>query len=142
MAKPAMKFIATTKDKVDDIVISAGQLIFVQDDRSIYLDVSDSKRTTYQNIITVVDEETRQGIVSPIDGFYYVRQDNTLWNYSNFTWIQITGQGSEVVKFEDEGLPERGIRNALYVKDISIYRWSDTINDYETVTSKVEWENM
>ena len=121
MAKPSMRFIATTKAKLDGIAKVAGQMIFVIDDRAIYLDLSDSQRTTYQCIITVFDDETRQGITSPIEGFYYVRQENTLWSYFNATWAQLTGQDSNVI-FADNDLPDEGTRNALYVQDTNLYR--------------------
>ena len=76
--KPTMKFIATTKAKLNTIEKEAGQMIFVIDDRAIYLDMSETERTTYQSIITIINEETMKNIVSPIEGFYYVRQENTL----------------------------------------------------------------
>lgn len=78
MAKLSMNFVATTKEKLYTIPKKAGQIIFVIDDRAIYLDISASERTTYQAIISVINEETRQAITSPIEGFYYVRQTNSL----------------------------------------------------------------
>ena len=85
MSKPIMRFIATTKAKLNTIPKRAGQLIFVVDDRAIYLDIDFKNRTTYQAIISVINEETRQNIVSPIEGFYYVREDETFWSYFNGT---------------------------------------------------------
>ena len=76
MAKPSMHFIATTTDKLGSIEVKAGQLIFCSDTRIIYLDTN--VRTSYQAIINVVDEETRQAIESPLEGYYYVRKQNTL----------------------------------------------------------------
>ena len=73
-----MNFIATTKEKLYTIPKKAGQIIFVIDDRAIYLDISAEERTTYQSIISVINEETRQSISTPIEGFYYVRQSNAL----------------------------------------------------------------
>jgi hypothetical protein len=75
--KIIMKFIATTSDKLEKIGLKPGQLIFTTDDRVIYLD-TDVKRTTYAAIMTIVDENTRQSLSSPIDGFYYVRKENAL----------------------------------------------------------------
>ena len=71
-----MKFIATTSDKLNKILLKSGQLIFTTDDRTIYLDTD--KRTTYAAIMTIVDDETRRNLPSPIDGFYYVRTENAL----------------------------------------------------------------
>ena len=53
-----MKFIATTSDKLDQIPVKQGQLIFSRDDRVVYLD--SDKRTSFQQIITLVDEEQRK----------------------------------------------------------------------------------
>lgn len=139
MAKPNMKFIATSKSKLDTIPKKAGQLIFVIDDRAIYLDIDKQQRTTYQSIISVINEETRQEIVSPIEGFYYVRQENTLWSYFNATWAQIMGQNSSLI-FADNGLPEEGIKNSLYVEGTTLYRWNDLENRYEIINSKIDWE--
>ena len=119
MSKPVMRFIATTKEKLKTISIKPGQLIFVVDDRAIYLDIDFNNRTTYQAIISVINEEARQHIVSPIEGFYYVRQDETLWSYFNGTWAQVLGKNSSLV-FSDDGLPATGERNALYVEDTTL----------------------
>ena len=62
-----MKFIATTSDKISGIAVQSGQLIFSRDDRVIYLDTD--VRTSFQQIITVVNEETRQNLVNPVFGF-------------------------------------------------------------------------
>lgn len=75
--KVIMKFIATTSKKLDDIKIKDGQLIFTTDNRIIYLDTN-KKRTPYAAIMTIVDEETRENLPSPIEGFYYVRSDSSL----------------------------------------------------------------
>ena len=141
MSKPVMRFIATTKEKLKTISIKPGQLIFVVDDRAIYLDIDFNNRTTYQAIISVINEEARQHIVSPIEGFYYVRQDETLWSYFNGTWAQVLGKNSSLV-FSDDGLPTTGERNALYVEDTTLYRWNDQTNRYDIITAQVDWENL
>ena len=125
-AKPNMKFISTTSDKLNSIEIVAGQLIFCSDTRVIYLDTD--KRTTYQAIINVVDEETRQAIETPVQGFYYVQDDNSLWRYFG-AWIQMTGQSSSLVFITE--LPEQGKNNIIYVLDDKMYRWdSENLNYY------------
>lgn len=137
MAKPIMHFISTTSDKLESIEVKAGQLIFISDKRIMYLDTD--KRTSYQAIISVVDEDTRQNLRLPVEGFYYVLSDNTLWSYFNDTWAQITGkaESSNVVIADDE-LPSQGDKNILYVNDTTLYRWDDTTNSYNPITSKVE----
>lgn len=116
-AKPSMKFIATTSDKLGTINIEAGQVIFCSDTRVIYLDTD--KRTSYQAIINVVDEETRQAIVTPLQGYYYVMSDNTLWSYFD-TWVQMTGHSSSLI-FVDS-LPVEGEEDVIYVVVDKMYR--------------------
>jgi len=137
--KIIMKFIATTSDKLEKIGLKPGQLIFTTDDRVIYLD-TDVKRTTYAAIMTIVDENTRQSLSSPIDGFYYVRKENALWNYYNGLWTQMTGQKSNLV-FSDSGLPVAGENETLYVEDTAIYRWNELTHSYDCVGG-ASWENL
>jgi hypothetical protein len=80
--KPTMHFIATTSDKLGTVEVKAGQLIFVQDERAMYLDTTDT-RTSYQAIIKVPSEEARGRLQSPVEGYYYVISTNTLWSYFN-----------------------------------------------------------
>ena len=127
-AKPNMKFISTTSDKLNSIEIVAGQLIFCSDTRVIYLDTD--KRTTYQAIINVVDEETRQAIETPVQGFYYVQDDNSLWSYFG-AWIQMTGQSSSLVFITE--LPEQGKNNIIYVLDDKMYRWDSENLNYNLI---------
>lgn len=133
-----MKFIATTSDKLDKILLKSGQLIFTTDDRTIYLDTD--KRTTYAAIMTIVDDETRRNLPSPIEGFYYVRRENALWNYTNGMWIQMTGQESNL-QFKDGGLPSQGEQNILYVNDTVLYRWNSITNKYDMVGG-VDWKDV
>ena len=115
--KPSMHFIATTSDKLPSIDVKAGQLIFCSDTRIIYLDTD--KRTTYQAIINVFDEATREAIETPLEGYYYVRKENTLWSYFG-QWIQMTGQSSNLVFVEE--LPQQGEEDTIYVINEKMYR--------------------
>ena len=137
--KIIMKFIATTSEKLDKIGFKSGQLIFTTDDRAIYLDV-DGKRVSYADIMTIVDEETRQSLTAPIEGFYYVRKENALWNYYHGLWTQMTGQKSNLV-FSDSGLPIQGETEVLYVEDTALYRWNNLTNSYEHVGGAA-WEDV
>ena len=139
--KPVMKFIATTREKLNTIPIKSGNLIFVIDDRAIYLDISDLERTTYQSIITVINEETRRNITSPIDGFYYVRESNTLYSYFDGTWQQLIGSDSNVIFVSS--LPAEGQSDVLYILGDKIYSWNNTTNNYYIIGGggSVDWEN-
>ena len=134
--KPSMKFIATTSDKLGTIEVKAGQVIFCSDTRVIYLDTD--KRTTYQAIINVVDEQTRQAIETPIQGYYYVRKENTLWSYFD-TWVQMTGYSSSLLFVET--LPQIGEEDVIYVVGNKMYRYDATTSAYTTVGgTDMDWE--
>jgi len=126
-----MKFIATTSDKMKDISIVSGQLIFSRDDRVIYLDAG-SERTSFQQIISVVNEEVRQNLISPVTGFYFVEEEKTLWNYDkNKVWTQLTGVPNESIVFlSRENFPETGVEKVLYVDKQTIYQWDSSTKDY------------
>lgn len=136
--KPSMHFIATTSDKLPTIAIKAGQLIFCSDTRIIYLDTD--KRTTYQAIINVFDEATREAIETPLEGYYYVRKENTLWSYFG-QWIQMTGQSSNLVFVEE--LPQQGEEDTIYVINEKMYRWDNNANNFYLVGGQeLNWEDF
>lgn len=120
MAKASMRFITTTKDKLNDITVVNGQLIFSRDERIIYLDAS-GERTPYQTVMVVKDDATRQALQSPVEGIYYTREENILWSYYDSSWKQITGVDSNLI-IADGTLPSTGKRNALYLDDTTLYR--------------------
>ena len=137
-----MKFIATTKDKLDTLSIKAGQLIFVQDERAIYLDTD--KRTSYQAIINVIDDDHRLNLVSPVSGFYYVQATSVLWSFFDGTWKQLTGSDSSIVFADKENFPEIGNDKVLYVDGTLMYRWNIDTSTYELMTGGAGsvWEEM
>lgn len=135
-----MRFIATTSDKMDDIDIVSGQLIFSRDDRAIYLDTD--VRTSFQQIITVVNEQTRQELVSPVNGFYFIEDTKTLWRYNNSQWQQVTEPPKENLVFaEKNNFPIKGQENVLYVDKNTIYTWDSENNVYIEVGALI-WESI
>ena len=135
-----MRFIATTSDKMDDIDIVSGQLIFSRDDRVIYLDTN--VRTSFQQIITVVNEQTRQELVSPVNGFYFIEDTKTLWRYNNSQWQQVTEPPKENLVFaEKNNFPIKGQENVLYVDKNTIYTWDSENNVYIEVGTLI-WESI
>ena len=137
-----MKFIATTSDKISSIDVVSGQLLFSRDDRVIYLDTD--KRTSFQQIITVVDEDTRLNLISPVNGFYFVEETAILWRYKNTIWTQLTVSPSETLVFLDrESFPATGKTNILYVDKTKFYRWDqDSQTYYEMGGTALQWENI
>jgi len=138
MVRPTMKFIATTRDKLDSIPIIAGSLIFVRDDRAIYLDVTDSQRTIYQSVITITSEEERRTMIAPIDGFYYVQNENTLWSYFNSLWVEVIGKNPNIVFTEK--MPLIGTENIIYVNNHILYNWNKDKQEYEKLHAEMDWE--
>lgn len=78
ITKPTMRFIATTSDKLTSITKRVGQLIFCLDTKVIYLDTSTKTRTSYNSIITLIDDAQRKALKNPLEGYYYVRTENAL----------------------------------------------------------------
>lgn len=138
-----MRFIATTSDKINDIAIQSGQLIFSRNDRVIYLDTD--VRTSFQQIITVVNEETRQNLVSPVQGFYFVKDTKALWSYDG-EWSQISGGGTpkENLVFADyANFPNPGEPGVLYIDKNRMFQWDATSGSYiEIGSSSLIWETI
>lgn len=135
-----MKFIATNSDKLQNINVVPGQLIFSRDDRVIYLDTD--VRTSFQQIMTVAKEETLEKLASPVQGFYFVEDTTTLWRFKDNVWTQLTEKPGEHMIFLDrENFPTEGRENVLYVDKTKIYQWDTTINDYIAM-NELKWENI
>ena len=86
---PIVSIYSTTSDRLPDLSIKNGQLIFVENKQKIALDYN-GKRTFYNQITALKNEDERRNLSDPIEGhFYYVVDTNVLWNYQS-VWIQIT----------------------------------------------------
>lgn len=131
---------ATTSDKVKDLVIKDGQLIFIHNAGRIAMDLH-GKRTFYNQIIELESESERQSLSDAIDGkYYFVIETAILWRYSN-GWTQLTSSPSEILFIGTE-LPELGKPKTLYVdktegnENISI--WDEDVKRYNVVADKVQ----
>lgn len=137
MAEAAFTIIATTSDRVKDLVIKNGQLIFIQDKGRIAFDFKD-KRVFY-NQITEIDTEHERSILSaPTSGYYFVIETAVLWFYGD-EWIQITASPEDIV-FIGVELPELGQAKKIYVdktnKEISV--WDEDSETYIVVADKTD----
>lgn len=121
MAETIIKYWSVPQDKVNQLPIEDGQLIFVRDAREIYLDVN-GERTSYSQIMVLMDEAHREGL-RPVTGFYFVASTNVLWRYDR-QWIQLTSAPQECVQFTDE-LPSNGVEKTLYVQGTRIYKFEE-----------------
>ena len=126
---------ATTGERVKDLTIKNGQLIFVQDKHRIAFDFND-KRRFYNQIEELETDAERTSLLAPVSGMYYfVIETAVLWTYQS-GWIQITSRPEEIMFIGTE-IPTLGSANKLYVnktnKEISV--WDEEINGYITVAN-------
>lgn len=139
-----VKFIATTSDKLSSINVKQGQIIFSTDERAIYLDTD--IRTSFQQIITLVREEIRQNLTSPVTGFYFVKDTKVLWNYENGVWTQISGGTPEEKLYfmSKENFPVQGEEEVLYVDKDAIYQWDSETSTYTQMggDAQLTWESI
>lgn len=131
---PILSLYATTGERVKELPIENGQLIFVQDKHRIAFDFG-GKRRFYNQIIELNTETERQSLLAPVSGMYYFIIDTaTLWTYQS-QWIQITSKPEEIV-FIGATIPELGNEQTLYVNktDKVISVWDAETNAYITVS--------
>lgn len=135
--KPVMSLIATSSQRVRELVIKDGQLIFIQDVGRIAFDFK-GKRVFYNQIVELETEADRLDLDSPLNGYYFVIDTACLWFYQD-GWVQITCPPEEIVFIGTE-LPQLGQRNKIYAdttdgaEHISV--WSDELGTYVVVADK------
>lgn len=135
--KPILSVCVTTSNRLKDLAIKDGQLIFVRDNGRIALDFGGG-REFYNQIIELSTDEERKEMLTPIVGMYYfVIKTAVLWTYQD-DWIQVTTPPTEIL-FVGATLPELGSENKIYVNKTkaNISVWSDDIQDYMIVGEKV-----
>lgn len=131
---PILSVCATTGERVKELAIKNGQLIFVQDKHRIALDFNDRRRF-YNQIEELNTEQERLSLFAPVSGIYYfVIETAILWTYQE-KWIQITSKPEEIV-FIGVEMPELGNKQILYVnkanKNISV--WDESLGSYIIVS--------
>lgn len=131
---------ATTSDKLKDLIIKDGQLIFIHDVGRIAFDFK-GKRKFYNQIIEIETEIERKNFSEAVNGkYYFVVETAVLWRYFN-GWTQITGEPNEILFIGTE-MPELGKPKTLYVnkstggENISI--WDEESNEYKVVADKTQ----
>lgn len=129
---------ATTSEKIKDLVIKDGQLIFMYDVGRLAFDYK-GKRTLYNQIIEIETEQERIDLSDPVNGkYYFVIEKAILWRYFN-GWIQITHNVDEVVFIGDE-FPELGQAKQIYINTTEgnehISVWDEETENYKIVADK------
>lgn len=136
--KKILSICATTSDRVSDLVIKDGQLIFVHDLGRLALDYK-GKRTFYNQVIELDTDIERTNLENPVNGkYYFVINTAVFWRYFN-GWQQLTSS-PEGVLFIGTELPELGQANKIYVdkddKEISV--WDEEAEVYVPVANYTE----
>lgn len=141
MAK--MKLIYTSAERLNDLPIADGQIIWVPNDNMLCLDMHDY-RFTYKTIRTFPTEEARLNDSLAQEGFYYVEATNLIWRKTaNGTWRQVTSSGEPIIYGEtEEVFPSIGLNNTLYYTDHGIYNWKSQLNKYNLIANANTWENL
>lgn len=137
---PILSVCATLGERVRELPIKNGQLIFVQDKHRIAFDLN-GKRRFYNHIEELSSEFDRRSILAPVAGMYYfVIETAVLWTYQD-KWIQITSRPEDIVFIGTE-MPELGKAQTLYVdatngrENISI--WDEDLSFYRVVADRTQ----
>lgn len=138
--KKILSVCATTSSRVKDLVITDGQLIFIQDKCKIAFDFG-GKRTFYNQIEELASDEDRESLTSPIVGkYYFVIKTSVLWTFQD-GWVQLTTQPEKIVFIGTE-IPELGVANKLYVNTATenehISIWNEVTSEYVVVADKTQ----
>lgn len=139
--KQVLSVLTTTSEKIKNLTVKNGQLIFIYDIGTIAFDYK-NKRKFYNQIEELDTEITRQELESPVNGVYYfVIESAILYTYRNNEWIQITTKPDEVVCIGTE-FPELGKSQTIYTNTTDgnehIAVWDDDNGEYKVVADKTQ----
>lgn len=137
MADAALQVISTVGSKLSELSVKNGQMIFVKDTHSLYLDMGNI-RTPYRDITVLQTDSARTSMLAPTVGFYFCIDTDILW-YFQGEWMQITNQPAEQVVTKTSYLefPSIGNESVIYIDKTAnrTYRWDDTDFKYYVVGS-------
>lgn len=137
--KQMMSIIATKSDRISDLVIKNGQLIFIHDVGRIALDYN-GKRTFYNQVIELETEKERLEIIPNNGKYYFVIETGIFWRYFN-EWKPLTSNAQDAVFIGNE-LPTLGKANTLYADTTEeaecISVWDEEKQCYKVVADKTQ----
>lgn len=137
MTDAQLKVISTVNAKLPNLEVKNGQMIFVKDTRSLYLDMGNI-RTPYHDITILQTDSARENLLAPTAGFYFCVSTDILWYYQD-NWIQITNQPSAQVVTKSSYLdfPSVGNESVIYIDKTAnkTYRWDDDNLKYYVIGS-------
>ena len=134
-----LSIVATTTQRVRELPIKDGQLIFARDEQygfhRIAMDFK-GKRVFYNQITVLESEYDRSTLDSPAVGYYFIISSACLYRYQDGAWEKLTKEPDEII-FIGEELPTLGQESTLYVnhkeKEISV--WVEETDSYITVSN-------
>lgn len=137
-----VKYICTTSDKLSEIAVEVGNLIFCEDTRQIALD-GENGRVFYDQIMCLATDDMR-GIMLPnlVPGFYFIFETNILWRLTtSYEWIQITSNpDSQLVYGTLDTFPRPGRTGVIYFSSDNLYHWDPDSYSYEDYSKNtIEW---
>lgn len=137
-----VKLYETTEGKLSTIPVVTGQMIFVRDSHTIYMD-SHGLRVSYSNLTVLDTEADRTSILAPVQGTYYVQETHILWSYGKDGWWQLTPENLNPIFCGSlEDFPKVGSDNTLYVDKDVIYKWDSVLSKYLAVANMTQWEDI
>ena len=137
-----VKFIYTTSEKLSQLSIEDGQIIFIPELSTIAMDMY-GQRFYYQSTKTFETDAQRIEMPFPQKGFYWVEETETLWRW-NQRWTRISSsRDNSVIEAEKkEDFPQEGQSNTLYYTDDGIYSWKNQADKYNLIANVNTWESI
>lgn len=138
-----VKLYRTKSERLPQLPVRNGNIIFVSDTRQICLD-ADGLRIPYDPIKIFDTEKERAECEKPVTGFYFVSDTNVLWRYADKAWMQLTPSNLTPIVYGKivSDFPQEGQSDILYVADEAIYRWDDAAKQYTIAANKTTWEKL
>lgn len=138
-----VKLYRTKSERLPQLPVRNGNIIFVSDTRQICLD-ADGLRIPYDPIKIFDTEGERAECEEPVTGFYFVSETNVLWRYADKAWMQLTPSNLTPIVYGKvlADFPQEGQSDILYVADEAIYRWDDAAKQYTMAANKTIWEKL
>ena len=115
MADLRWTVVATTSDRVKDLGIKNGQIVYINGDNPRIAFDFNNKRTFYNQIFELETEQERETLSDPVNGkYYFIIEKAVLWRYFN-GWTKITQNPDEILFVGDGNFPELGQPKTIYV---------------------------
>lgn len=131
-----LSVIGTTGERVRQLPISDGQLVFIHNRNKLAFDFK-GKRTFYNQVEILETEFDRSSIEVPIDGYYFCVDSATLYEYKDSAW-HVRVAPAEGAVFICEEYPSLGqLSSKLYVnkKEREIAIWEEETKEYLVVSN-------